>query len=274
MNPDYSFSGHRIPADTGADIPIEDGKVTVIKSSTKNKSVAMAVLVALANCISGCSVVGLGVGLAIDGATKDEKAIDKYQCGEIKCNTKTVFHLNNGSTISGLFDGLENKREEEYNSEYIEFTENHKSDIFLPAIGDTLRIVYIDGYRGWHEFLGFDCSPGLSGKLMKESKRFSCACISTNELGSNVKKEYLLEYLQEIKDNNGHSATGEELGHLILHTSVPLRSRMAIIGDSGFEYVTIEEVASIDIPRSKNAKWIGLGIGLFIDWMIGRWISR
>jgi hypothetical protein len=81
-----------------------------MKRSTKIKSVTMALLIALTNYLCGCSVVGLGMGAAVDCSEDNYKIVEGRQLVSIKPGTQTVLNLRAGSQINGKYDGLAVKK--------------------------------------------------------------------------------------------------------------------------------------------------------------------
>ncbi|UCC80435.1 MAG: hypothetical protein JSW64_03475 [Candidatus Zixiibacteriota bacterium] len=84
-----------------------------MKNSNKIRILAMAVLVALTNYMYGCSVVGLGVGAAIDRKTPDYKKVKSDQAQSIARGRDATLYLDDGSSRSGEFQGITNEKPKE-----------------------------------------------------------------------------------------------------------------------------------------------------------------
>lgn len=76
-----------------------------MKNSNKFRLVAVILLMALTNYLCGCSVVGLGVGAAIDNKRSDYKTMESDQLQFIDPGTDVTLHLNDGSTRHGIYSG-------------------------------------------------------------------------------------------------------------------------------------------------------------------------
>ena len=76
-----------------------------MKNSNKIRSASTALLLTLTSYMSGCSVVGLGVGTAIDSSKPDYRMVEGEQILSIKPGTKTTLHLESGSLENGKFAG-------------------------------------------------------------------------------------------------------------------------------------------------------------------------
>jgi hypothetical protein len=83
-----------------------------MKNSNKIKLVAMAVFISLANCMCGCSVVGLGVGAAIDNKQPEYRKMETHQFQSIEPGKEIVLHLEDGSLRSGKYSDNHNRRHE------------------------------------------------------------------------------------------------------------------------------------------------------------------
>jgi hypothetical protein len=236
-----------------------------MKSSSKIRLATAAVLIALASYMSGCSVVGFGAGMAIDHELGDKKVMNKWGCGKIKTGTEVKATLVDGSSVSGEFRGLEKKPAEEYNNEYAEFREANRNEVYLPAIGDTLQIKDWDGDEGLHEFFGFDYRYEKSGKSSKKGVHELYVNVLANSIDKKDEKNYPLKWLEELKDSEGNIVTGQELKSLSARANIALRSYMVLEIDSGFKDINIETINSLEVPRKKHARWVGLGLGLAVD---------
>jgi len=222
-----------------------------------------AVLIVCTMLSSGCSVVGLGVGMAIDNS---HTKLSECGCGYIKAETKATVCLHDGSTVDGEFRGLEYKPEREYIDVYNDFREKNRSRTYLPAIGDTLIIAMVDGNRGLHRFEGFDYIRGLTSiEQMEHGRISSCVCISARELRSREKREFALSNLFSVSGPDGQSVTGEVFRSLCSSTVFPLQSELSLISDGQPRHIDLDKIESIKVYEKRYAKWIGLGIGLVID---------
>lgn len=236
-----------------------------MKHSIKNKPVTLAVLIAITCYLCGCSMVGYGVGSAIDNSKDDRKSITNWECSKTKEGTEITVHLLADSTISGKFGGMEKKKAEEYIKEYAEFRNANENEVYLPEIGDTIRIKYRFDDQGIHEFLGFDFPGKRSGRYSKKRTYASYINVTANNINENVEKNYSLKYLEEIEDTKGNLVTGQDIENFAAKSKIPIRSFIILSTDSSHDHVNIENVNFIEVPRTKYAKWVGLGLGLAID---------
>jgi hypothetical protein len=147
------------------------------------KSTALNAILAITILSSGCSVVGLGVGAAIDGCTPDYERVEIDRVKSIKRKTKTVVHLDNGSLRTGKFKHL----------------------VTRPVVENTNR----------------DIDP----------RAISIEEILVLQLGGN-------------RDSLAQSG---------------------ISGIKSYEYINLSDVTSVEARRTKYCKWIGLAVGLAID---------
>jgi len=236
-----------------------------MEKTGKIRLAILTVLVAATNCLCGCSAVGFGTGMTIDNSLSDEKRLDEWEYGKISRGAETTVYLSNGDTLSGKFAGVEKKPSGEYNHEYALFHRANKKENYLPEIGDTLRIRNWDGDQGMHEFLGFDYIYIGSGRSYKKHTRALYTNVSAFTLDRKKEKNYPIKYLDKLTTKDGNAVTGKELEELLSETTVPIRSRMVLQTSAGVEHLNFEDIRSMDVPRKKYAKWVGLSLGLIAD---------
>jgi hypothetical protein len=78
-----------------------------MQKSNKIRLAAFALLILSANCLCGCSVVGMGVGATIDSHRRDCKIVEKEDVASIKPDTKITVYTWDGSQKTGEFGGLD-----------------------------------------------------------------------------------------------------------------------------------------------------------------------
>jgi hypothetical protein len=226
----------------------------------------LVALVLSAIITSGCSMVGLGTGMVIDDSRSDEKTIEGWKCGSIKKGTRATVHLKDGEHIEGVFEGLSELPLDEYKTRYSRFRVAYARDLSLPEIGDTLRITDWKGDQGMHEFGGFGYRYKSLPRRSKEERSAVCQYLSAMAIDHNEQREFRLKYLDEIVIRDGNVIGAEKMEDLASQGKIPLKNVMAINNAYGNRHlVNIENIKSIEVPRKKNAKWIGLGLGLLVD---------
>ena len=97
---------------------------------------ALFVLAFLLFRLSGCSLIGLGIGALSDANTPDYTTIPGWEEGNIEPGTEIDILLNNGEQVSGTYIGLEHVLEEEYAEQYTEkYAESReilRDEVILP----------------------------------------------------------------------------------------------------------------------------------------------
>lgn len=223
-------------------------------------------LVVLAIFTSGCSMVGLGTGMVIDDSRSDEKTIEGWKCGSVKKGTRATVHLKDGKHIDGVFDGLSELPPDEYATRYKSFKMACAHDLNLPQIGDTLRIIDRKGDQGRHEFGGFGYRYKSLSRRSKEERSAVCQYLSAMSIDQHEQREFKLKYLDEIVTDDGNIIGADKIENLATQGKIPLKNVMAIDNVYGSRHlVNIENIKSIEVPRKKYAKWVGLGLGLLVD---------
>ena len=233
------------------------------------QSVTLPAVLALSVLLSGCSAVGLGVGAAIDKAQSDRKVVEGWKVGTIKPGRWATVCLSDGSQVAGIFENLADLPEAEYADTYSRMRAEQADAVALPAIGDTLVIAYRKGRAAKYEFRGFGYRYTRSAGIVSlKKKKFPAAryqYLSAHSIAESKLEEFYLDDLQQTTARNGNVVEGFQIRKLANEGKIPLKSAIALRTPGGKNFISIERIRTLQVSRKKNAKWIGLALGLAVD---------
>jgi hypothetical protein len=255
------------------------------------KSAASVVCIIIASCLSGCTIIGAATGSAIDNSQSDSRFMDGWECGNIDGGTGVTIHMKDGSLYNALYTGTDTLSTNEYTRLFEESLRRKPADINCPALGDTLRMVDNGGDQASYAFCGF--SYGYSPPAGRSGKGGGCGIfyLRARPIDDQGESELRLDLINKMIDSSGRIFKRKELEGLVMHGLMPLKTVMtAEIFDSrlltrkrrySFDVhresddviaacsspmiFSIESIDSIEVPRKKCGKWIGLGLGAAVD---------
>ena len=122
---------------------------------------------------SGCfSVIGYGVGTAIDNSRSGEHFTIKEELFDISPETEIELVTISNDTISGFYRNSTNEYSNAYIGEYQSKYEEINSQMPVPNIGDTLFIANPIGEIYKYIFLGFDYKKIYVKSVLSNHERF------------------------------------------------------------------------------------------------------
>ena len=127
--------------------------------------------------ISGCSLIGFGLGSAIDSSRPIHvHPGTREQLFKLSPGAMLSLHREDGSTVVGIYRGLVAEPDSAYVLRYGAWRDTARLDFRPPRIGEPIRLVH----GGWNlssskatvEFLGFPdrfvCNLAFGGKDMRD----------------------------------------------------------------------------------------------------------
>lgn len=190
--------------------------------------------------MNGCSIVGFGIGSIIDAKKADTGTISPEEVKVIQPGSKIVITLRDGTEIGGRYRGIEELSPQAYGRRYTKRREEWGSEIYLPAIGDTITIITESGRQCVGEFLGFDHKIACV-KLLDRS-----GSTSTN-----------LNIIETIEDDRGNVVSGLRLKQFVFDGKIPFQSAIAIDATWTKTLIALDEVHQIQIPVKKRGGELG-----------------
>ena len=224
-------------------------------------------LAALMLHIGGCSAVGFATGALIDEASNSKTHKESWQVGSITKGKNVTVYLRDGALVEGNYRGLYDVEDHSYNVKYAGAVSNIGPKVSLPAIKDSISVVVGEATYRDNCFTGFGYNYRKSQKRSDSDKLAACFYISSEVAGNPGESRFYLDRVTQIYDFKGDSTRGYTINKLIENGHVPLKTGARIAAETGSYKVPIEDIEYIEY-RTKNAKWVFLGLGLVIDALI------
>lgn len=211
--------------------------------------------------LTGCSLVGLGVGSLVDAGKPSRREIPGWEVETVKPGSKLDVFLKSGEMLTGKFLGVETAPKEAYAEKYSLAREQAPNDNPLPSLGDTVTVVDSFGERGKGEFLGFDyLSIVLKSEQKPEPVRVSLSPEGT------------------ILDGRGNRFEGTALRELTVRGQIPLLSQILVerqrTGPKSSPIqsfrrdttrIATNEISQVQLHLQKKGKKTGFLIGAAVD---------
>jgi hypothetical protein len=216
---------------------------TIINSTT----VALLVLVGIAQLNTSCTLVGFAVGYNIDAKNYNENKTEDIKPAEIdrlKTGRNLVIVNTAGDSVSGKYEGTSQMEHEKYLENYNHFKALHSDDLSIPMIGDTIDVYGIE----------FNTT---------EKKRFVGVEINTIVLSSLDKNKTItvpISYGNVIVYYNNLPFMANRYSDLPLLTTVLLKDT-----SNNMLTIPVNEIGIIKADKISNARFKGLLIGMGID---------
>jgi len=197
---------------------------------------------------TGCSLVGLGVGAALDG--KRNRAaktayLQGFEVSRIKPGARLTLVLTGGERIAGRYEGLDTAPvAAEYGPRYARARAD-VHELALPDLGERVILQTVSGSATTGAFAGFDL-----GQIVLQPD------------GEARTVRLTLQHLATLTLADGTALSGPRLEALAADRRLPLVSRI-VLGESR---VPLEQVKSVEFrPQSHQGRATGLVVGAVID---------
>jgi len=205
--------------------------------------------------LTGCSLIGFGIGAIIDGG-QDEYNGPITSIDFIEIGSKIGVAKTDSSRVMGIFQGVQTVTEQTYALNYLRRVSTLDSLTYAPAYNEQVRMITRgDTVEG--VFRGFDRNTAWVAAAENQAAR-----------GRN------LDSIEWIEGHFGRRIRGWQLHDLIVTGRIPSRSSARIAEESVVHNIPLEGIASVTLLASSgstgSAKWVGLGIGMALDvtWII------
>ena len=197
--------------------------------------------------ITGCTLVGLGVGQIVDYSTRQyyaEKQINNLESGD-----KIRVLRNDSSWVEGIYETTVLLDTSTYALMYSEFKSQFQQSINLPAIGDTL-LIFMDHRIITVVFHGFGWNA-LSVEMPP-----SCELTI-----------FPYEYVHRLERQDSTTIDHESLIKLNNANVLPLNGSLILKSKVGVYHIALNDIKYLEQYRNgtNNSKLIGAGIGLVVD---------
>ncbi|MEE9554799.1 MAG: hypothetical protein V3W18_10920 [candidate division Zixibacteria bacterium] len=202
--------------------------------------------------INGCSLVGLGIGTAVDRARPDKfEELTGWEIEAIKPGDTILIQKINGDSLTGEFGGLDPISFDKYTAKYSKCRDLHSGEFNLPLLGDTIIAVDTSGNNWEIEFMGFDASS-----LLFRKRDFS-------EPG-----RVTLTRISKIIIDGKYEISGSTLNTMTLGHQIPSYYSLILDGNFRRHIIPIDDIYSIGTRTSKHGGRNGFLVGAAIDIII------
>jgi hypothetical protein len=209
---------------------------------------AVVAVVAVTVQLSGCSLIGLGIGAISDASKPDEVSIPGWKLETVKPGSEVTLILRDGERISGMYVGTAAVPTADYAARYAECRSRLQKGDLLPALNDSITIFLTNGERLKRRFAGFDAQHLLvTWQGRPEPARLA------------------LKAVRAIQDSQGHLLKAETVSELMASGQIPLTSQMVVQTSEGKTTLPLEQVQMVQVPAKKHGKLTGFLIGATVD---------
>jgi hypothetical protein len=189
---------------------------------------------------SACTLIGYGIGKAIEGKPK-QVAVPRIEMLRLKPGQQVTLFFHDGTERAGKFEGVA-PASPEYSKRW-RLARESQGESALPQLGQEVELESPDGKTSALILTGFD--PGVV--LLRPA-----AAVEPRTLPH--------DHVARLAREEG-SVDETALVSLMVAGQIPCRSRLIV--DS--ENVLLESVQRIEVKRSGNAVAIGTAIGAVVD---------
>lgn len=196
-------------------------------------------LAALTSALSGCSLIGYGIGSAIDASSKQTLAPEAFTPEDggrnsFRPGTKLKLALRDGEVVEGEYIGVERLPADEYALVYAEARERYALQSELPEPGDTVTLALVTGGVAEGEFMGFEFPHWV---YFKRETQHGVPATQYGVPATDV---------VEMSDGRDRSVSGETLDRLLSSGTVPTMSALALQVDLGRFWRTERRLIPLD----------------------------
>ena len=221
--------------------------------------VKLAIIAATLLLQCGCSVVGLGIGEAIDSHKPDSVTVQGWRLATIKQGSPLKITLNDGSTITGRFTRGMPATAAWIDTLYMRARSNDSGCVILPALGDTVEFIKESNrIRGRIDY--------ATCRRLESDCDF---CFGATPVDSSGAREFCLKHLLAVRRADGGLLKSGDIANAIdqSHTFVPLAG-IEITTPFGVQQTPLYDISRVVVSYQKHGQRIGFLIGAIIDVVI------
>lgn len=201
--------------------------------------------------ICGCSLIGFGIGSAIDGGKADIDTLQVDVATTLDDGDKIRIVLSDSTVIEGVYKSTGHSDSIQYARRYEAFLESWKGEASFPKLGETLFL------------------HTKSGRLPSE---YSFRGFGMQTLNLNVKAAdtlavvlFPLSRLTALENEQGTMLDLSTLQRMNKAGQLPRDVSLHVATNQNFSQVPVDDILYVEKENTKNAKWTGGAIGLLID---------
>ena len=199
--------------------------------------------------LAGCSLIGLGIGAIVDGSSRGGEELSILTLRETRRGTSIAVTMRDGQHVEGDYMYLKDETPGRYKERYASAVREIVEGQTLPVPGDSVEFSYRDtpGPLERGEFRGVD-----PGTMVLGNRRVLVSDIGILQVGDSARVNLW------------------RFGNVVRERRLPfLLSNLVMTVGRDTAELPVVDVVRVEINESRNAKWIGLGIGAAVDAVVG-----
>ncbi len=204
----------------------------------------------------GCSMIGLGVGAAIDANTPKSEPFSEARLNDVKPGTNIYVRLRDSSEIKGKFKSVDTVADLAYRQRYVNCMSKDSLRQILPKYGQRVHITKTSGDTLTGALWGFD--------MQCKGVMTSPTLYLTTESNTPISAVSLYD-VTELTGTGNDSISVLQIRSLVSKGTVPLRSSIYMIEQEWPVNLPYERIQEVGLAHRRNAKTTGFLIGMAID---------
>ena len=209
----------------------------------------LLVLVYLMVQLSGCTLIGMGLGSAGDHETSPFKTVSAPDIAGVSPGKKVSITLRSGNSVEGTFLRLYSLNWDEYALIYPKDEKLGTGALRLPRLGEKLIVTEASGKTSEWEFNGFDLGERVS---LRRPASYPT-----------VPKP--LAEIRGLQDARGEFYDLPFIRTSVKNGLVPFLTAFWLYSKKAKVIIPSDQILEIRMEKSKNGWLIGMAIGLALD---------
>jgi hypothetical protein len=204
--------------------------------------------------ITGCSLIGLIVGFAVDQGVPKVRLLPPHAALQVSPGARVALYLKDSTSVSGSYLGVARTPMEAYAQRYRSWRDSSPAGVSFPALGDSITLTWRSGSAvatTTRSFEGFGYRQVLIGAAQGE--------------GFEVVP---LENLSAISGPGGRSIPVEHLVTLDISGDLPSATALRMLHFRDTSLTALDQVARVEIPTVRHGARNGFLFGLAIDALV------
>jgi hypothetical protein len=211
--------------------------------------IACLAIALLSMWFSGCTVIGLGIGLAVDYRDGREHRVSWDSLSSVPRGRRVEVTLISGDTLRGTFTGMGARPEDSYRLAYDSVRALLGGDTALPAIGETLFVTTARGRK----LSGLFCALDAGVLAIHRLKDDSTVCL-------------FVVSVSQIRNRDGRGYDPALIRDLVSSGSLPSARELVLESGGKTRGIPLEHIRQIYAPQRWTYHWLlGGVIGLAVD---------
>lgn len=234
------------------------------KPSPVKSLILLSITVGFCFFSTGWSVVGFGMGAAIDASKPPTRHIDDDFLNKARKDKLITATMTDSTAVIGRYEGATTLPDSLYAES---FDRAGVAPDVSPHPGDTVTITTDMTTRTVGVFQGYDLKP-RNREIGDYRYAYGAFVPTVFRLGDPATGDTTDVFLHRIRSISTTDSSVYDMAHLrgmAESDQLPLRTALLVSSEAGPHYLPPNRIATIDQPNKRNAKWKLLAIGAIID---------